>query len=102
MDPREAHEYGWMVHVVSGEVIRIRVFSDQFLALVEIDAYDKRVWFGRLVDRHACQHLTMELERGRPVGCALFDVRKLQSDLPNRVERHPFARHGRGSVNLNP
>src|ERR1700740_121089 len=45
--------------------------------------------------RHTCQKFSMNLERGRPVGCAFFYAGQCQADLANRVEVNCALWHGR-------
>src|ERR1700751_4630887 len=45
--------------------------------------------------RHTCQEFSMNLERGRPVGCAFFYAGQCQADLAHRVEVNCALWHGR-------
>jgi hypothetical protein len=85
-DTRQANEHGWVAEIVVGHVLNTRVCCEQFGTVVEADANQKRTRFCRAMRKHTRLKFSMNLERGRPVGCALLHAGQRQADLPYCVE----------------
>jgi len=80
MNARQAHEHHWIVPVVFRRVVDIGFGGHQQCAMVEVDPNGERARLGRLVNRQTREQLPAMLEGRRPVGRALLDVWKGQTD----------------------
>src|SRR5271166_6348903 len=63
-DAGQANQHGAVVEIVVGHVVNIGSRCEQFGAVVETDADGKRTRFSRTINRHTCQELSVNLERG--------------------------------------
>jgi len=73
-DARKANQHGGIAAVVFGNVVNRGVSREEFGAVVEIDANDKRPRFGRTIRGETSEELTVNLESRLAVGGTLFNA----------------------------
>ena len=62
---RHPDQYGWIVHVMVGQVINFRRCCDQSCSMIKIDANGQGPGFGGLVNGNTRQQLSASLQRWR-------------------------------------
>jgi len=77
IDAREADQNGGIADVVVRQVVNIGVSGEQFGAIIEINADDKRVGFRCAIGRDTCQELSINLQSWDSVGRALLNPGQL-------------------------
>ena len=92
-NPWKPHEHARIRDVVLLQIVGVRVFFDERVAVGEVHHHDERVGLGRLVGRHAHEHLAADLERRLAPRGRELDVRQRAPDRLDRLET-VAARHG--------
>jgi hypothetical protein len=87
VEPIQSYEDGRIVHVVIGQVVRVRGFLHEGVALIEVDTESQRAGFDVFLNRHPGEQLSVRLQARPSKRGSRFDTRQLQPDLPDRLKR---------------
>src|SRR5262249_27160610 len=74
IDSRQRNQNGGVTHVMLGDVINVRGFRHQFIALLKTHTDDDGTRFSRLVDGRARQQLSPNFQRGLAISGALLNL----------------------------
>src|SRR5580658_1310767 len=85
-DAGQANQDRAVAEIVVGHVVNVGSRREQFSAVVEVNPNRKRTRLSRTINWHTCQKSSVNLERGQPVGCALFHAGQRQADLAHGFE----------------